>query len=95
MTTVCNNALQARPPGEASDIIRFKDHRVDCLHPRTGKPISAKTVKDSDLPGLNTVFGWAVGNLKLSTNPAAGKTIKLGKAPNLAAAIARLPKVIS
>lgn len=65
------------------DIIRFKDYRLTCLHPRTGKPISAKTVKDSDLAGLKTVLGWAVANRKLSTNPAAGITIKIGKAPKL------------
>lgn len=65
------------------DIIRYKDHRLACLHPRTGKPISAKTVKDSDLAGLKTVFGWAVANRKLPTNPASGITIKLGKARKL------------
>lgn len=61
------------------DIIRFKDHRLASVHPRTGKPISAKTVKDSDLAGLKAVFGWAVANRKLPSNPAAGITIKVGK----------------
>ncbi|PZN92706.1 MAG: recombinase XerD [Hyphomicrobiales bacterium] len=74
-----DDATQVSP----DDVIRFKDHRLSCLHPRTGKPISAKTVKDSDLAGLKTVFGWAVGNRKISANPAAGITIKIGKAPKL------------
>ena len=34
------------------DIVGFKDHRLATINPRTGKPISAKTVKDSDLAGL-------------------------------------------
>ena len=65
------------------DIVRFKDHRLSTINPRTGKPISAKTVKDSDLSGLKTLFGWAVSNRKLSTNPATGITIKLGKQAKL------------
>lgn len=74
-----DDAAQVSP----EDIIRFKDYRLGCAHPRTGKPISAKTVKDSDLAGLKTVFGWAVGNRKMSANPAAGITIKIGKTPKL------------
>ncbi len=65
------------------DVIRFKDHRLASVHPRTGKPISAKTVKDSDLSGLKTLFGWAIVNRMLSVNPAAGITIKLGKPAKL------------
>ncbi|HEX3919186.1 MAG TPA: hypothetical protein VHW60_17760 [Caulobacteraceae bacterium] len=61
------------------DVLRFKDHRLAYLHPRTGKPISAKTVKDNDLAGLKALFGWAVANRKLPSNPAAGITIKVGK----------------
>lgn len=64
-------------------IIAFKDHRLGTLNPRTGKPVSAKTVKDSDLAGLKTVFGWAVSNRKMASNPAAGITIKLGKTRKL------------
>jgi integrase len=65
------------------DILRFKDHRLASVHPRTGRPISAKTVKDSDLGGLMALFGWAVANRKLQVNPAAGITIKLGKVAKL------------
>jgi integrase len=63
----------------ADDIIRFKDHRLSAINPRTMKPVSAKTVKDSDLAGLKTVFEWAVSNRRLTTNPAKGITLKLGK----------------
>jgi integrase len=73
------------------DVIRFKDHRLASVHPRTGKSVSAKTVKDSDLAGLKAIFGWAVVNRKLPSatptgaalNPAAGVTIKLGKKTRL------------
>jgi integrase len=67
----------------AEDVVRFKDHRLASINPRTGKPISAKTVKDSDLSGLKTLFGWAVSNRKLTANPATGITIKLGKPQKL------------
>jgi integrase len=65
------------------DVIRFKDHRLASVHPRTRKPISAKTVKDSDLSGLKTLFGWAVVNRMLPANSATGITIKLGKPTRL------------
>jgi integrase len=65
------------------DIVRFKDYRLASTNPRTGKPVSAKTVKDSDLAALKTLFGWAVSNRKLTTNPATGITIKLGKPQKL------------
>lgn len=63
----------------AEHVVGFKDHRLASTSPRTGKPISAKTVKDSDLAALKTLFGWAVTNKRLPANPAAGITIKLGK----------------
>ncbi|WP_342714106.1 recombinase XerD [Bradyrhizobium sp. B039] len=62
-----------------SDVIGFKDHRLATLNPRTGKPISAKTVKDNDLSGLKAVFGWAVSNGKMHSNPAEGVTLKAAK----------------
>jgi integrase len=58
------------------DVVRFKDHRL-------ANGISAKTVKDSDLAGLKTVFGWAVTNRRLAQNPATGITIKLAKPAKL------------
>nr|WP_271576061.1 tyrosine-type recombinase/integrase [Bradyrhizobium sp. CCBAU 11361] len=58
------------------DIVRFKDYRVQ-------SGVSPKTVKDSDLAGMKTVFGWAVINRRLPSNPAEGITIKVGKSRKL------------
>lgn len=58
------------------DIVRFKDYRLQ-------SDVSPKTVKDSDLAGLKTVFGWAVVNRRLPNNPAEGITIKVGKSRKL------------
>jgi integrase len=63
----------------AENVIGWKDHRLGSINPRNGKPISARTVKGADLSGLKTVFGWAVGNRKVPTNPTLGVTVKLGK----------------
>ncbi|WP_244479693.1 hypothetical protein [Methylobacterium sp. Leaf111] len=67
----------------SEDIVRFKNHRLATINPRTGKAISPKTVKDSDLAGLKTIFGWAVANRRMTSNPATGLTIKLGKPQKL------------
>ncbi|MCA8907575.1 MAG: tyrosine-type recombinase/integrase [Rhodospirillaceae bacterium] len=61
------------------NVIAFKDHRLTQVNPRTGKSISAKTVKDSDLAALKSVFGWACTNRRLAANPAEGVTIKVGR----------------
>lgn len=74
-----DDAARVRP----KDVIGFKDHRLQSVNPRTGKPISAKTVKDSDLAGLKTVFGWAKANLRTATNPAEGVTLKVAKPARL------------
>ena len=66
-----------------ADVLRFKDHRLATINQRTGKNISAKTVKDSDLAGLRTIFGWAVGNLRMPANPALGVTLKRSKPAKL------------
>lgn len=55
-----------------ADIIGFKDWRLSQTSAKTGKPISARTVKDSDLSALRSVFQWAVDNRKLLSNPATG-----------------------
>lgn len=57
-------------------VVAFKDHRLAQINPRTGKPVSPKTVKDSDLAALKSIFGWAVANRLLPENPAEGITIK-------------------
>lgn len=67
----------------AADILRFKDHRLATINPRSGKSISAKTVRDSDLAGLRTIFGWAVLNDRMADNPARGVTLKRGNPPKL------------
>ena len=60
-------------------IIAFKDHMLAQINTRTGKRLSAKTVKDSYLTGIKSVFGWAVSNRRLGSNPASAITIKLPK----------------
>ena len=54
------------------DIVRFKDHRL-------ANGASTKTVKDSDLAGLKTVFGWAKMNRRAAIDPVAGLTVKAAK----------------
>ena len=61
------------------NVVHFKDQRLAARSPRTGKPISPKTVKDSDLAGLKTIFNWAIANRRMASNPAEGITLKLGK----------------
>ena len=65
------------------DIIRFKDFLLNEVDQPRGKRLSAKTVKDSYLAGLKSVFNWAVANRRLNANPAKGITIKLGKKKKL------------
>lgn len=67
----------------AADVIAFKDHRLATINPRTGKPLSPKTVKDSDLAGLKAIFDWAAVNRRMASNPAAGVTLRLGKPAKL------------
>jgi integrase len=54
------------------DIIAFKDNRI-----AQGK--SPKTVRDSDLAALRSLFGWAVDNRRLSANSAKGVKLRRGK----------------
>lgn len=54
-----------------ADMIAFKDTRL--------KVVSVKTLKDGDLPGIRSVFGWAVDNKKLSKNPANAIKVKAEK----------------
>ncbi len=61
------------------DVVAFKDYRLSTSADRRGRIPGPKTVKDSDLAALKTVFGWAVMNRRLSSNPAVGLTIKVGK----------------
>ena len=63
------------------DVVQFKNHRLAQINPRTGRPVSAKTVNDSDLVALKAVYGWALKNLLVVSNPAAGITVTVGKPP--------------
>ncbi|MER9456585.1 DUF6538 domain-containing protein [Mesorhizobium sp. M0478] len=63
----------------AKNVIAFKDHRLSTPSPKTGRVISAKTFKDSNLSALKVVFGWGVANGKVDHNPAVGVTLKVGK----------------
>lgn len=53
------------------DMLAFKDARL--------KVVTAKSLKDGDLPGIRSIFGWAVDNRKLSNNPANAIKIKAEK----------------
>jgi hypothetical protein len=68
-------------PGRVTkeDVLEFKNYRLSSVNPKTGQPISPKTVKDSDLAGLRAVFGWAVANLRMKDNPAEDVKLKLRK----------------
>lgn len=55
-----------------ASVVAFKDQRI-------AQGVSLKTVKDSDLAALKSVFGWAVANGYLASNPAEGVTVKLGR----------------
>jgi integrase len=63
------------------DVVAFKEYRLQTPSAKTGKRVSAKTVKDSDLSALKAVFGWAVHNGYLDDNVAAKVTLKLSKSP--------------
>lgn len=54
-----------------ADMIAFKDARL--------KVVSVKTLKDGDLPGIRSVFGWGVDNRKLTKNPADAIKVKAEK----------------
>ena len=56
------------------DVVAFKNYRLAQINPRSGRTISANTVKNSDLAALKSVFKWAVENLLMATNPAMGVT---------------------
>jgi integrase len=61
------------------DIIAYKDHRLHEANPKTGKTAAPKTVKDGDLAALKSILGWGMNNKKITSNPAQGVTLKIGK----------------
>jgi integrase len=60
------------------DVLRFKDHLLGTKG-RNGKPLSIKTVKDSYLSGLRSVFNWGVANNRIASNPASDIKVKAAK----------------
>lgn len=56
-----------------NDVLAFKDARINA-------GISPKTINDSNLSALKGLFGWAVRNRKLDSNPAKDVGVKPGKA---------------
>ncbi|MCA1397472.1 hypothetical protein [Bradyrhizobium sp. BRP56] len=54
-----------------TDMLAYKDARL--------KVVSVKTLKDGDLPGIRSVFGWGVDNRKLAKNPADAIKLKAEK----------------
>jgi integrase len=54
-----------------ADMLAYKDARL--------KVVSVKTLKDGDLPGIRSVFGWGVDNRKLAQNPADAIKLKAEK----------------
>ncbi len=60
-------------------IVGFKDHRLKQINPRNGKTISARTVRDTDLAALKSIFNWAVDNRRMTSNPVANVRVKVRK----------------
>ena len=56
-----------------TNVVAYKDHRL-------AEGVSAKTVGDSDISGLRSIFAWAVANRKLTNNPADGIKVTRAKA---------------
>lgn len=65
------------------DLVRFKDHRLASINPRTGKPLSAQTIRTGEVVAFRSVFGWAVENGLLPVNPALGLKVKAAKRTKL------------
>jgi hypothetical protein len=51
------------------DVVGFKDHRLASINPRTRLPLSAKTVKDSDLSALKTILRMGHGEREARYEP--------------------------
>ncbi|UWU21091.1 tyrosine-type recombinase/integrase [Rhizobium sp. CB3060] len=61
------------------DIVRFKEDRLSVPRPRTGKLMSARSLKHTHLSVYKSIFKWAVANFKLTSNPASGVTLVVPK----------------
>ena len=67
----------------AADVVRFKDYRLSVIDPKTGRSLATSTVRSGDLAPLKAVFGWAVNNLHILSNPAEKITLKVGRTQRL------------
>jgi integrase len=63
------------------NILEFKDALLG--NEMGGKPLSVKTVKDSYISGLRSIFAWAVANRKVAANPATGIRIVPSRKPKV------------
>lgn len=63
----------------ADDIVGYKDFRLKQVNARNGKTISARTVRDTDLAALKSIFNWAVDNRRMTSNPVANVRLKVRK----------------
>jgi integrase len=62
------------------DVVGYKDKRLGDVSPKTGKPISARTINDSELAGIRTVFRWGMKQHLIPSNPADGVSLSVNKA---------------
>jgi integrase len=64
-------------------VVAFKDHRLQSVNAKTGRAISPKTVRGSDLAALSTIFKWAVANRKVASDPTQGVKVSVPKVAKL------------
>jgi integrase len=57
-----------------ADVVRWKEMLLE-TPPDGGKPRSARTVRESYLAAVRSVFKWAAANGKIASNPVAGVTV--------------------
>lgn len=69
-----------------SDVIGFKDKRV-------ADGIELSTIKGADLAALNSVFGWAEDNDRITSNPASGVKVKVRRKPSLRSSSFTKPEI--
>jgi len=63
------------------DVVGYKDKRLSDVNPQSGELISSRTINDSELVALKTVFKWGVKEQRLKSNPAEGIGLKTTKKP--------------
>lgn len=66
-----------------SDVLKYKNYRLLTPSPKTGKYPSGKTVRDSDIAAIKSVFGWGFDNDIIAMNPAERIVVELEKKQKL------------